>query len=52
VAGFRVDFGDCAFNFGDISGCYDKNTTGVGGGDSKVLKFDLKDGSGGNSIED
>jgi hypothetical protein len=52
VASFRGDFGDCAFDFGDIGGCYDNNTMGVGENDCEALEFELKDGSGGNSIEE
>ncbi len=52
MADFCVDFGNCAFDCRDSDRCYDKDTTGVGGDGSKFLKFDLKDGSGRNLIED
>jgi hypothetical protein len=52
VAGFRVDFGDCVFDCGGIGGCYDKNTTGLGGEDSDVSEFDLKDDLEGNLMEE
>ncbi len=51
MADFHVDLGDCAFHCGGIGGCYDKNTTGLGGDDSEVLEFNLKGTSGGSSIE-
>jgi hypothetical protein len=52
MAGFRVDFGDCVFDCGGISGCYDKNTTGLGADDSEVLEFVLKDDLEGNLMEE
>ena len=52
MADFHVDLGDCAFDCGGIGGCYDKNTTGLGGDDSEVLGFDLKDDLEGNLMEE
>lgn len=52
MAGFRGDFADCAFDFGDFGGGYDKRTAGVGGEESEVLEFELEDGCGRNLIEE
>ena len=39
MAGFCVDLSDCVFDCGGIGGCYDKNTTGLGGMTVKFLNL-------------